>query len=1690
MVARAAHKGTALQAVQKLLQDSVLFQDALRGLNELKYGDPFGPQSPLLGRALGLVRLVPGIAYESALTAWNDEERVWWQLLGHGDDAYSARVQDAVTADVPERVALGAGAGGAAFQTIGLCTLAVADAQSVLGGTFCRPGAADQGQGALGNTWLQRWGLGHPPTVPVVVLPLPMALAVVSGKWHSIMLQARTTRFKARLFPSWPGPAFFRRREPQDIEPYTVHADAGSTFGDKLRSVANHVRMWAPSVLTACLDDEERAGTHGMLESDIRFLEGAAAAVDPAAARSQQLGRREIESEALIECLRIAQFLTNAGMLDQVVRNSLRLTCPPFLAQALENRLNGTRTVAKRTTIFRSRLAFDAALALTMRDVLKEPLLIYMWADSSPQGGHDWLLSHMHYVVGSSTAELLQLAAAVDALASRPTAWNAVDGVPVPDDILLEERAGAPMGLGRLTWQIFCAFRHHCPLPGALGSRAGSLQHKCATLLHALRLECHDDDHLESMLDRVISITTDMGTEIRLTEVVGAGFWSQFESHLQRTPMVADDGNPEAGEDQDMHSRPYVFSRALPIAGLLHILDNLTRDVQKHMDGWPPFQNSLRAVCNLLCKPASLEVFMERCLRQAGLKQYSHHFDKRFPPMIDWRWSTLMTTLSWLLPLEKPLRQVWDPARYGKHQQRKAADGDGVADVREVTAAIRDDGFWLYACMSQHLQSTIEQVGWWARGCPCHSDPLSKHGSAADPEKLAAWRYRREQRFARILSQFPHKTQFKRCPMEGKRAPELACGRLDAVLEKAFQAEGKVILERLHGISEGERDRVLRDWSNAQAHFAQILDVKLGHWTCLPWLLAGLAHHSPCKAREAARACIDLYDQRPDPGEHHRVSIAFLNPGSQLRADIEQFARGALLSSLSGTSVVWILSLKFIPVCEAIIEGAHGMVHQGLRGGKKRKRSAVTVSLASGRFREFEARLQEEPRMFEEMSRHFARVRNAKDHAQVFRFMNHPRLQPLWQSGRAHHTEYVAAVTDVMYHLDPADQYRNVQAARVAQIAHDKRQRRLGAQVVKASSREAQASNATREAVVAWAMHAHFQERAKIRGIGYAFSLPVDHAALADLPDLLRTPLGQAPASCDLALQPQFSIPERPIADDTGAGDCDTLLPASSLPAGPRTHDTACLKLVRTASNHHTVYVPPGGGRCLTSTDMVVTLHREVLRLKDGQRVVINRPAHIGHSGRNRLGVLSAFAAASPEALAAQTHEWELERMMYCFLGLPMSMTNLEAATAFVASGAVNPGAVMEVPISLETSALRESLSGLAALADAPVQLVASQGFLETWRCTETGARCLECCEVWCASRSIFALPEPMPSLMDLSTYGLIMTLERAGFLWRGLPKGRRQREALGFRPADAASPKVWCSRGLRTSRLNLLCLSHGAALVAHGVGIIVPGLRDAQYREMLQAAGLLQPVALSGVLAMQADDGAAPLEIQAEGEGGSEAEDDGASLLGSHVADDVAGTASGTDDSDPGIGSPPLPPLEEAPPPPPPHAEQPPPREDVHNLNYTWGVFRLTLKRSKPGPASSGYMWQCACPFHRLSHATGCSKAMAVPVGPWQEQSTKVELALKAWALRAPAHSRQREHMADAPIIGVHAEACIIEARCIRERPPRPATDAELDASAVEPEGGGAVEPEGGSEGGARETRSSDSSSSASSTSTSSSSD
>ena len=69
---------------------------------------------------------------------------------------------------------------------------------------------------------------------------------------------------------------------------------------------------------------------------------------------------------------------------------------------------------------------------------------------------------------------------------------------------------------------------------------------------------------------------------------------------------------------------------------------------------------------------------------------------------------------------------------------------------------------------------------------------------------------------------------------------------------------------------------------------------------------------------------------------------------------------------------------------------------------------------------------------------------------------------------------------------------------------------------------------------------------------------------------------------------------------------------------------------------------------------------------------------------------------------------------------------------------------------------------------------------------------------------------------------------------------------------------------------------------------------------------------------------------------------------------------------------------------------------------------------------------------------------------GPSREESTTTIKRLMWWAVHAPENDRQRFHIAS------NVRACdlppveVIRAKCIFERPPNPATDAELDEADV----------------------------------------
>ena len=367
------------------------------------------------------------------------------------------------------------------------------------------------------------------------------------------MTSASATRRLQRIFQEWPPQAFFRMRQPAFATPQLL--DVGQDVADRMVQIADRLREFAPRLLASCLDADQQGAEEFQLVSDVQFLESVAASVS-SNPHGSDLGRMR-PAESLIECLRGAHLLSNRGEFINVVRHGIRLVLPPALARALETRMQQGHLVLKKSAIIRGRFGFDCAFALLCRTELPAGGTWYAWADSSPQGGRDWLLGHSHHLLASTAPELLKLADAVNELAAMGLVpFESLRSEPYPSSsegsdadstaCLLQEDVGDSGGVEpqsraskcrSLTRQVVASWSYHCMAPGALGSKAGSLEHKCSTLLHSLSLESQSTAETVQRLDALISMTTDMGVEMGLTNVAlgEAGFCQCFNSSLKRT---------------------------------------------------------------------------------------------------------------------------------------------------------------------------------------------------------------------------------------------------------------------------------------------------------------------------------------------------------------------------------------------------------------------------------------------------------------------------------------------------------------------------------------------------------------------------------------------------------------------------------------------------------------------------------------------------------------------------------------------------------------------------------------------------------------------------------------------------------------------------------------------------------------------------------------------------------------------------------------------------------------------------------------------------------------------------------------------------------------------------------------------------------------------------------------------------
>ena len=661
---------------------------------------------------VGLLVVSPRTLYGGPLTRFTPEEDLLHKYWGTGEDAYTVTVERSAALAEPCQLSYGDGTYRGRAKRF-LFPLPAGSIEAILARDDF---VVDRQAGVFLTGWdvLRRWSWppAGPGQVMCLTLPAHVAKCAAHGVWPQLLMLGRWPCV-AKIFDGWPPLCYFNRHA-RNILLQPLNDDDDTQHG--INEAIDRIQQWAPTLLAharhAAAFGLELSAAQDMqseLEATVVYLRRVAAVFNPNAATELEAdsASHAYPMAALITHLRHANLLKFTGALRQSIEHSVATAVPLAMQMPARAALNQRLAVPSQETVRVWKFMFDAAfskwfatkdVAALGRDTDAMPLF-YVWSDSSPQGKRNWQITQLHYV---SPHELQALAFAVDSLAQgaahkdfdddcsssransvalAETSSSEGSAQDEPDLTDLEEDLGgivsekAPQGSAgadrkRHTRTVFRALRWHVPPPSGLGAARESLQHKLGAVLHSLRMSCDSDAKLQDMANHTFSVTTDMGTELGLSDAVGcAELWSYFTPALPGMPggPAAEVLEPDEGTVQELapaavarQLQDHVFPMSIPIPGLCHILDNATHDLLDSLPGWGDYLPHLQTMTDLLCQPWSRERFDATCTKGRGLNHFEGMFDRSFKPIVGWRWGTLCDTLSWLTVLRIPLQAAWD----------------------------------------------------------------------------------------------------------------------------------------------------------------------------------------------------------------------------------------------------------------------------------------------------------------------------------------------------------------------------------------------------------------------------------------------------------------------------------------------------------------------------------------------------------------------------------------------------------------------------------------------------------------------------------------------------------------------------------------------------------------------------------------------------------------------------------------------------------------------------------------------------------------------------------------------------------------------------------------------------------------------------------------------------------------------
>ena len=578
----------------------------------------------------------------------------------------------------------------------------------------------------------------------------------------------------------------------------------------------------------------------------------------------------------------------------------------------------------------------------------------------------------------------------------------------------------------------------HVPLQVLASGKAGEVE-KAAAVGHMIGLVCQNSVARADEISREVkAICTDLGTEstlantrVRMSEFVGR--WDTLEVQPQRRisepvhedlklapePPLADAIEEECLFDLDSASMEmqqclpsgqdsYLFPSAMPIAGLEHISNNMTKEMHSHLSHWDVYYRQVQNLASLLVRRWRRERFITSCLTGTPLGEYA------------WKLRNWSANL---------FEHRWHCARYlgagGSLDSGKSDVGTSVGgfDPALAEATLSDRLFPVYCRFMLKLEQVPYHLAQWSKGCPCHD--FIRIGKKSDKNLALSLHYGNSQA----------------CPLAGKRAAEVATDKVQGILEELLGTCVHDALVADHGLQPHQMKVLMVDADAAKAALVCQVVLKMDHWQRLPWLLCGLAHWDQEKVQRTAAKAVEAM-QKHAPEAFSSLTAPWMR--EPLYSDLKAVAAGTLLvpnASMAFRKAV--SSLFWVPINESCMK--HASASKAARMATNL--GPVAVSL-SNRWRHLNAKLSESAQSSQFMTSLLKALDLARDPrvaAEKLGLLKHPLVaaalssdEDMWvregfQRFRARRRDHLSlALKAAFYRLDLRSMFEDWSAEKVA----------------------------------------------------------------------------------------------------------------------------------------------------------------------------------------------------------------------------------------------------------------------------------------------------------------------------------------------------------------------------------------------------------------------------------------------------------------------------------------------------------------------------------------------------------------------------------------------------------------------------------------------------------------------------------